>query len=59
MRTGPNSQQLSRDEVQDFFKKEGRIFYAELIDSKFSIESDINESHFFVHELFYLNYSAQ
>ena len=46
LRTGPNSQQLNRNEVQDFFKKERRVFFDELINKAFSIEDDINEEAF-------------
>lgn len=46
MRTGANSQQLKRDEVKEFFKKEGRIFFDELGNDSFSVEQDIDEEAF-------------
>ncbi len=37
-RVGPNSQKLSRDEIVDFFKSEGKIRYDELMNLKFRYE---------------------
>ena len=53
LRTGPNSQQLNREEVKDFFQKERRVFFDELINEDFSIDEDIDEKAFirFVHAL--------
>ncbi len=46
LRTGPNTQQLKRDEVRDFFQKERRVFFDELVNDKFSVKNDIDENAF-------------
>ena len=46
LRQGTNSQQLSRDEIRDFFQKEGKITFDEKIDAKFDFKNDFNESAF-------------
>jgi len=38
-RVGPNSQKLSRDEIVEFFKAEGKIRFNELINLKFDYET--------------------
>jgi len=42
LRTGPSSQQLNTEEVRDFFQKERRVFFDELENMEFSVESDID-----------------
>lgn len=42
LRFGPNSQQLSRDEVRDFFINEQIILFDQKLNSDFKIESDIS-----------------
>ncbi len=42
-REGPNSQQMSRDEVRRFFDKEGLIHFDEDICRKFSLDTDLDE----------------
>ena len=39
IRIGPNSQKLSRDEIFEFFKEEGKIRFDELINSKFEYDA--------------------
>ena len=43
LRQGTNSQQLSRDEIREFFQKEGKITFDEKIDAKFDFKNDFNE----------------
>ena len=42
MRQGANSQQLSRDEIRDFFMNEGLIRFDEKINKKFDLNEDFN-----------------
>lgn len=42
LRTGPNSQQLSRDEIRDFFQSEGKIVFDEKFNKVFNIKTDIS-----------------
>ena len=43
MRQGANSQQLSRDEIRDFFMREGLITYDEMVNEKFNVDNDFNK----------------
>ena len=42
MRVGPNSQKLSRDEIIEFFKAEGKIRFDELINLKFDYDTQFD-----------------
>jgi len=44
VRQGTNSQQLSRDEIREFFKREGLILFDEKINEKFDFNQDFNEN---------------
>jgi len=46
MRQGANSQQLSRDEIRDFFTKEGLIRFDEMPNDKFDFTEDFSEDAF-------------
>ena len=46
LRQGANSQQLTRDEIRDFFQKEGRISFDERINKKFDMPVDFNKEAF-------------
>ena len=46
VRQGTNSQQLTRDEIREFFQKEGRITFDEKVNDKFDICSDLNRKAF-------------
>lgn len=43
LRHGTNSQQLSREEIREFFQKEGAILFDEKLNYDFKMESDFNE----------------
>lgn len=45
-RIGTNSQKLTRDEIIDFFKLEGKIRFDELIEPKFDFQKDFDEEKF-------------
>ena len=45
-RQGTNTQQLTRDEIREFFKKEGLLLFDEKINQKFDIEKDIDDKAF-------------
>ena len=42
LRIGSNSQQLNRDEIRDFFQKEGLILFDKKVNHKFDCEKDFN-----------------
>jgi ATP-dependent DNA helicase RecG len=42
-RIGPNSQKMTRNEILDFFKSEGKVRFDELIESKFSYPKDFDK----------------
>lgn len=42
LRTGPNSQQLSRDEIREFFQREGKIVFVEKFNKVFNLKADIS-----------------
>ena len=42
LRNGPNSQQLKRDEIRQFFEKEGLIFFDEKVNKTFDVARDFN-----------------
>ncbi|PIN76891.1 transcriptional regulator [Candidatus Woesearchaeota archaeon CG10_big_fil_rev_8_21_14_0_10_36_11] len=46
LRIGPNSQQLSRDEIREFFLKEGLILWDEKENKDFDLEKDFNKEAF-------------
>lgn len=46
IRYGPNSQQLSRDEIREFFYKEGLILWDEIINKDFNLEKDLSKEAF-------------
>src|SRR3989344_242256 len=46
MRQGSNSQQLARDEIREFFQKEGRITFDEKLNEKFDLTADFNKDAF-------------
>ena len=46
LRTGPNSQQLSRNEIRDFFQTEGKILFDEKVNQDFNADVDIDEAAF-------------
>ena len=43
LRQGANSQQLTRNEIKDFFQKEGLVLFDESLNQKFSFDRDFNE----------------
>jgi ATP-dependent DNA helicase RecG len=43
-RIGPNSQKMTRDEIIDFFKSEGKIRFDELTEPKFSYPKDFDRN---------------
>lgn len=43
-RIGPNSQKMTRDEIIDFFKSEGKIRFDELTEPKFSYPKDFDKN---------------
>ena len=45
-RIGPNSQKMTRDEIIDFFKSEGKIRFDELIEPKFNHPKDFDKIRF-------------
>jgi len=45
-RVGPNSQKLSRNEIVEFFKSEGKIRYDELFDVKFDYDTHFDTKKF-------------
>jgi ATP-dependent DNA helicase RecG len=45
-RIGPNSQKMTRDDIIDFFKSEGKIRFDELIEPKFSYPKDFDKNGF-------------
>ena len=46
LRYGPNSQQLSRDEIREFFLKEGLILWDEKENQDFNLEKDFSKEAF-------------
>lgn len=46
LRYGPNSQQLGRNEIREFFHKEGLVLWDEMINKEFDIEKDLNNEAF-------------
>src|SRR3989338_8749718 len=46
MRKGTNAQQLKRDEIREFFQKEGEISFDENQNEKFDIQNDFNKEAF-------------
>ena len=46
MRKGTNAQQLKRDEIREFFQKEGKISFDENQNEKFDIQNDFNREAF-------------
>ena len=44
LRQGANSQQLTRNEIKEFFQKEGLVLFDESPNQKFSFDRDFNES---------------
>ena len=46
IREGANSQQLNRDEIREFFYKEGLVFFDDRLNNKFDMEKDFSESRF-------------
>ena len=45
-RIGPNSQKMTRNEILEFFKSEGKIRFDELIEPKFSYHKDFDKNGF-------------
>ncbi len=45
-RIGPNSQKMTRNEILEFFKSEGRIRFDELIEPKFSYPKEFDKNAF-------------
>lgn len=45
-RIGPNSQKLSRDEILELFKSEGKVRFDEMIEPKFKYPEDFDEGKF-------------
>jgi ATP-dependent DNA helicase RecG len=45
-RIGPNSQKMTRNEILEFFKSEGKIRFDELIEPKFSYPKDFDKNGF-------------
>jgi len=45
-RIGPNSQKMTRDEIIDVFKSEGKVRFDELTEPKFSCPDDFDENRF-------------
>ena len=45
-RIGPNTQKLSRDEIMEFFKSEGKVRFDELIEQKFRYPEDFDLDRF-------------
>ncbi len=46
MRYGPNSQQLGRDEIREFFYKEGLVLWDEQENKEFNVEKDFSKEAF-------------
>lgn len=46
VRQGANSQQLTRDEIREFFQKEGKISFDEKLNEKFNLHTDFNKESF-------------
>jgi ATP-dependent DNA helicase RecG len=46
LRYGANSQQLNRDEIRDFFRKEGHLLFDETPNTAFDIDRDFSEDNF-------------
>lgn len=46
LRQGSNSQKLSTDEIRTFFNKEGKIFFDEMINERFSFENGFDREKF-------------
>ncbi|MAF99316.1 MAG: transcriptional regulator [Nanoarchaeota archaeon] len=46
LRYGPNSQQLSRDEIREFFQKEGLVLWEEKTNKDFNFDNDFNQQAF-------------
>ena len=42
MREGTNSQQMKRDEIREFFFKEGLIHFDEMVNNKFDLKKDLS-----------------
>lgn len=45
-RIGPNSQKMTRDEIIDFIKSEGKVRFDELVEPKFNYHEDFDEKRF-------------
>lgn len=46
LRYGPNSQQLGRDEIREFFHKEGLVLWDEVVNKEFNFEKDFSNEAF-------------
>ena len=46
IRYGTNSQQLTRDEIREFFQKEGLILWDEKLNYDFDLKDDFNDNSF-------------
>ena len=46
IRQGANSQQLNRDEIREFFQKEGKILFDEKVNKRFNLNADFNKKAF-------------
>lgn len=45
-RIGPNSQKMTRDEIIDFIRSEGKVRFDELVESRFNYPEDFDEGRF-------------
>lgn len=46
LRYGPNSQRLTRNEIKEFFQKEGLVLFDEKLNYDFDLEKDFDENRF-------------
>ena len=46
MREGTNSQQMKRDEIREFFFKEGLIRFDEMVNNKFDLKKNLSSANF-------------
>ena len=46
LRQGSNSQKLSTDEIREFFNKEGKILFDDMINKEFTFENGFNKAKF-------------
>ena len=44
MRSGPNSQNLERNDIIDFFQSEGQIRYDSIVQDDLAVDDNFNES---------------